>query len=185
MTLLQCFDRYACDRGSRRHRYDRVYEGLQPRRILEIGVFRGAGVAAWLDYTSAEIVCVDLFQRMAPEKIDVLNHPRVAWHRGDSKTIHLTGTFDLIIDDGAHDPDSQRRTFENLHNLCTGQYFIEDVWPLDELDSRQRKDPWIQKPEYAMDKYLRLLNTVSAHDLTRHDLRHGFAPDSYLFEIRC
>ena len=183
MTLLECFDRHGCDRGSMRHRYDRVYEGLQPKRILEIGVFIGAGVAAWLDYCEAEIVCVDLFTRCDPGT--VLEHPRVTWHKADSRTVNLSGTFDLIIDDGAHDPDSQRLTFENLFPFCSGVYFIEDVWALDIMSEQERNHPWIQKPEYSMGKYLDLLKTVSVHDFKRHDLRAGYAPDSYLFEITC
>ena len=183
MKLRQCFDKYGCDRGTKRHRYDRIYEGIKPERILEIGIFEGAGIAAWLDYCDAEIVCVDLFERCEPPAI--LNHPRVTWHRGDSTTIELSGQFDLIIDDGAHDPGSQRRTFENLFHLCTGQYFIEDVWPLDIMTASERNHWWIQKPEYSMKKYQRLIDALSAHDLTRHDLRAGHAPDSYLFEIRC
>lgn len=183
MTLLECFDRHGCDRGSLRHRYDRVYEGLQPRHILEVGVYKGAGVAAWLDYTWADIVCVDLFTRCEPSEI--LNSPRVEVHRANCTTVQLSGKFDLIIDDAAHDPDSQRKTFENLFPLCNGTYFIEDVWALDAFSKQELQHPWIQKPEYSMDKYQRLLDTVSKHNLIRHDLRKGYQPDSYLFEIRC
>jgi len=183
MKLLQyCFDKHGCDRGNNRHGYDRVYEGIQPKRILEIGVLGGAGISAWLEYCDAEITCVDLFGRCDPPAI--LEHPRVTWHRGDSTAIKLSGEFDLILDDGAHDPDSQRLTFENLWPLCTGQYFIEDIWPLDIMTPRQLQHPWVQQPMYAMDKYQKLLRAVSAHDLTRHDLRKGHAPDSYLFEIK-
>ena len=183
MTLLECFDKHGCDRGSIRHRYDRIYEGIQPKRILEIGVFQGAGVAAWLDYCNAEIVCVDLFDRCKPSP--VLNHPRVTWHKADSRAVELSGTFDLIIDDGAHDPESQRLTFENLFPLCTGQYFIEDVWALDAMTAKERSHPWIQRSKHSIEKYQQLMNTVSAFDLTRHDLRAGYAPDSYILEIRC
>ena len=184
MTLLECFDRHGCDRGSLRHRYDRVYEGLQPQRILEVGVFRGAGVEAWLDYTGAVISGVDLFTRCQPPT-HLFNHPRVSFYRCDSRTIELDGKFDLIIDDAAHDPDSQRKTFNNLFPLCSGVYYIEDVWALDAFSKQELQHPWIQRKEYSMDKYQRLLDTVSAHNLIRHDLRKGYAPDSYLFEIRC
>ena len=189
MTLLECFDRHGCDRGSLRHRYDRVYEGLQPRRILEVGVFRGAGILAWLDYTCADIVGVDLFKRRESSPyLFILTRSRslrVEIHRADSKTVKLDGKFDLIIDDAAHDPDSQRKTFNNLFPLCSGTYFIEDVWALDAFSKQELRHPWIQRKEYSMDKYQKLLDTVSQHNLIRHDLRKGYAPDSYLFEIRC
>jgi hypothetical protein len=182
MKLRQCFDKYGCDRGSKRHRYDRIYEGIQPKRILEIGVFKGAGISAWLDYCDAEIVCVDLFERC--DRPAIMEHPRVTWVKADSTTVNLSGAFDLIIDDGAHDPDSQRLTFQNLFKRCSGQYFIEDVWALDIFNAQELRHPWIQKPEYSMEKYCKLLHAVSAHDLTCHDLREGHAPDSYLFEIK-
>ena len=186
MSLLTCFNRHGSDRGSLRHRYDRVYGKLKPKRILEIGVFKGAGVAAWLDYCDAEIVCIDLFTRCDPAPL--LEHPRVTWFKADSTRLmpyYLDGKFDLILDDGAHDPDSQRLTFENIFPFCNGSYFIEDVWPLDIMTKEELEHPWIQKPAYSMDKYMELLETVSAHNLIRHDLRSGHAPDSYLFEIKC
>ena len=183
MTLQECFDKHGCDRGSLRHRYDRVYEGLQPRRILEVGTFKGAGVAAWLDYTQADIHCIDLFKRCKPSAI--LGNPRVTWYEGDSKTIKISGKFDLIIDDAAHDPESQRKTFNNLFPLCSGVYYIEDVWALDAFSEQELQHPWIQRKDYSMDKYQRLLDTVSAYNLIRHDLRKGYQADSYLFEIRC
>ena len=177
--MRACFDRHQCDKGHR-HGYERVYAGLQPACILEIGVYRGASIAAWLDYCDAEITCVDLFDRVPPEEIPVLD--RVTWYPGDSTTIQIEGTFDLIIDDGAHDFISQRRTFQNLWPHCRGQYFIEDVWALDDMSPRQRRHPWIQRPEYSLVNYKKLIEALPA-GFKRHDLRAGGAPDSYLFEI--
>ncbi len=184
MNLRECFDKHGCDRGWR-HGYERVYEGLQPRHILEVGVFKGAGVEAWLDYTHAVISGVDTFERTGCIPPTYLyNHPRVSFYWGDSRTIELDGKFDLIIDDAAHDPDSQRKTFNNLFPLCNGSYFIEDVWALDVFSQKQLRHKWIQRPEYSMARYKKLLDTVSQHNLIRHDLRKGYAPDSYLFEVR-
>ena len=179
MSLRECFDKHGCDRGHR-HGYDRVYEGIRPQRLLEVGVFKGAGLAAWLDYGVTDITCVDLFQRVSPEAIPILD--QVTWYCGDSTTIRIPGTFDLIIDDGAHDPISQRRTFQNLWPQCSGRYFIEDVWALDEMSPRQRRHPWIQRPEYSMANYKKLIEALPA-GFKRHDLRRGGAEDSYLFEI--
>ena len=180
MNLQQCFDRHGCDRGSLRHNYHRIYEGIQPKRLLEVGVFKGAGIAAWLEYGIADITCIDLFDRIPPEAIPVLH--KVKWFGGDSTTIKIQGQFDLIIDDGAHDPISQRRTFLNLWPSCSGRYFIDDVWALDRFNKRQRAHPWIQRPEYSMANYKKLIQALPA-GFKRHDLRRGGAPDSYLFEI--
>lgn len=186
-TLLGYFNQHGCDRGSARHRYDRVYASIpQPKRMLEIGILKGAGLKSWLDYfPKTKIVCVDLI-----DPPDIVSHPRITWRKADSRTVKLAGKFDLIIDDGAHDPDTQRRTFENLFPLCRGTYFIEDVWPMDLLDKKGRKlfnhwadKGWLNKSAHTMKKYNKLLNTISVYNLKRHDLRRGHSPDSYLFEI--
>ena len=152
---------------------------MRPERILEIGIYKGASIAAWLYYGDAEITAVDLFDRVPPEEIPVLD--QITWYRGDSTTITIPGTFDLIIDDGAHDFISQRRTFQNFWPQCTGQYFIEDIWPLDRMNAHERAHPWIQKPEYSEANYRKLIQALPA--FKRHDLRQGGAVDSYLFEI--
>jgi len=159
-----------------------VYAELQPERILEIGIYKGASIAAWLDYGDAKITAVDLFDRVPPEAIPVLD--QVTWYKGDSTTIKIPGTFDLIIDDGAHDFISQRLTFLNFYPQLEkgGRYFIEDVWPLDRMNVSERAHPWIQKPEYSMVQYKNLMKALPA-GFKRHDLRRGGAVDSYLFEI--
>jgi len=170
MTLRECFDRHGCDRGSRRHCYDRVYENLpEPKRMLEVGIFKGAGIASWLDYwPNTEIVCLDTFQRVAANAIPVLRNERVTWWKGDSRVMRkIPGQFDLIIDDGDHSADAQRQTFENLFPSLSkdGAYFIEDVWP-DRVG------------------YMKLLETIGPHRVTFHDLRTPKVPDSFVLEIR-
>ena len=48
MNLRQCFDKHGCDRGHR-HGYDRVYEGIRPQRLLEVGVFKEEKVFNYLN----------------------------------------------------------------------------------------------------------------------------------------
>jgi predicted O-methyltransferase YrrM len=167
MRLEECWTRHGCDKGS--HGYHTVYEKLpEPQRLLEVGVFRGASIAAWLEYyPNAEIHCVDTFQRIAPEQIPALRFSRVHWTHGDSRSVDLDGKFDLIIDDGCHRADFQLDTFHNLFPLLNlgGVYYIEDVWP--------------GKPGY--DKLVAALPSSAIH----HDLRNGRKVDSYLIEIRC
>ena len=164
MRLVDVFDRHGCDRGSSRHRYDRLYEvAPSPARLLEIGIFKGAGIASWLEwFPNADIVGVDTFQRVPPEKIAILNHPRVTWFKGDSRTVELSGKFDWIIDDGCHDAAVQLATFRHLYPMLAegGRYFIEDVWP--------------GKPGY--DELRQALNGAILHDFKQKQ-------DSFILEI--
>lgn len=137
MTLLECFDKYGCDKGSARHRYDRFYEAIfepirnEPIRLLEIGIFRGASIAAWLDYfPNAQIIGVDTFERVPPAQINALNNPRVSYWACDSRFFApKIEPVDFIIDDGSHDPSAQSATAYMYRPLLKhgGQYFIEDI----------------------------------------------------------
>jgi hypothetical protein len=134
--MRKCFDRHNCDKG-KRHGYERVYEPVfspvrdQPITLLEIGVFRGASLQAWLDYfPHATVIGVDTFQRVRPGRIEALRHPRVKWFQCDSTQDYPTiEPVDFIIDDGCHDPEAQRATLANFLPLLKagGRYFIEDA----------------------------------------------------------
>lgn len=189
-NLRQYFDFYRSDRGSKRHGYDRVYGNLRPpKRMLEVGVLRGEGLAAWLDhFPETEFVVVDTFERYPPPAI--LRHPMVTWIKADSREVEPDGTFDLIIDDGAHDPACQAQTFKNLWKYCSGTYFIEDVIALDDMNDKQHIlfDMWVQKgridPEqHTLQHYQKLLDALEGHRVKRHDLRAGHSMDSYILEI--
>lgn len=164
--LRKLFDKHGCDKGSRRHRYDRVYEPAlaavreQPLTLLEIGVFRGASLAAWLEYLpAASLIGVDTFQRVAVEDVPVLRDPRVRWFACDSTgplpADLLAVRADVIIDDGSHDPAAQRATLQRFLPLLVpgGRYFIEDA-------------PGLRVPGAKV-----------------HDLRAKGATDSVLLEI--
>lgn len=169
-SLRDCFDKHGCDRGHR-HGYERVYEPLfepirlGPLRILEIGIFRGAGIWAWLDYFPNAAICgLDTFQRVPPSRIEVLKHERTWYQTGDSRVLEVVSYFDIIIDDGDHRADSQRETFLNVFPRLKpgGMYFIEDVWP--------------GKPGY--NDLIGALPDTAAH----YDLRGGHSVDSYIIQ---
>jgi hypothetical protein len=137
MTLLECFDKHGCDKGSARHRYDKFYEPIfepirnEPIRLLEIGIFRGASIAAWLDYfPNAQIIGVDTFERVPPEQIPVLKNSRVSYLNYDSRhRAPRIEPVDFVIDDGSHDPSAQSATAYLYRPLVKygGKYFIEDI----------------------------------------------------------
>ena len=133
--LRKIFDKYGCDKGNR-HGYERIYEPVfapvrdQAFTLLEIGVYRGASLAAWLDYLpNAMLIGVDTFHRVSPQDVPVLQHPRVRWFQMDSTLEAPDVRADFIIDDGCHTPEAQLATLRNFRPLLNagGRYFIEDA----------------------------------------------------------
>jgi len=109
--------------------------------LLEVGVYYGYGVLAWQRYfsqgkiTGAELVYdssrqkeYDTIQSNYPVfkkiKLDFFDstHPG-QWLR------YRDNSFDVIIDDGHHHPDTQLETFNNAWPKLKrgGVYFIEDI----------------------------------------------------------
>jgi len=185
--MLNCFVAHGCDRGYK-HRYNRIYEPIfsplrdEPLQILEVGIYKGAGIAAWLDYfPNASVFGIDTFQRIKPAQVPVLAHQRVGWCKGDSTTINLEGEFDLIFDDGDHAASTQLATFKNLYPQLKkgGVYFIEDVFPVDELSAAELKNhgKWVS----PLADYHALLAGLPSYEL--RNLRAISAPDSCLLEI--
>lgn len=202
-TLNQIFDKYKCDKGSSRHRYDRVYEpGLKHLKdeefnLLEIGILRGTSLEVWLEYfPNAYIAAIDIFKRVPSKDVSVLKNPRVHWCNCDSlkgpnedfKNMVEDRKFDVIIDDGLHFHDSQRKTFDNFISYLSddGVYFIEDVWAFDKMTAQQKRHRWMLKnPKHYSDKlYTSLLNSINKYDVRYHDLRKNFEPDTFIIEIR-
>ncbi|KKL46613.1 hypothetical protein LCGC14_2343790, partial [marine sediment metagenome] len=91
MELVELFDKHKCDKGSLKHRYDRVYAlALDPLRnisfrMLEIGIFKGNSTEAFVEYCpQVDIVGVDIFTRVKMKNVPILNHPRVYGCKCDS-----------------------------------------------------------------------------------------------------
>lgn len=173
-SLRDCFDRHGCDRG-KRHGYETVYEPLlRPYRdsmvkLLEIGVFHGAGIRAWSDFLpESSITGYDTFQRVPKEKVNLGHAKRVTLLAGDSREPNvLFGNYDFIFDDGAHDPISHAKTFLRMIEKLkpAGVYFIEDVDPKKE-------------------GYDALILSLLGFSVKHHDLRKTHAQDSYILEVR-
>lgn len=213
-TLRDCFDRYGCDKGTTKHMYDRCYEIYMEDRkddqlnILEIGCFRGESIEAWLDYfPHATIYTVDIFSRTDPDELEVLKNERVKWLKYDSTNAGLPMKmqyhwgndikFDFIIDDGAHWPQANRKTFEHCFPFLNqdGVYFIEDVWMLDR--SEKANHDWVRKnpDRYVYGEHVRLMSEVEKYDLKHYDFSGtvrtnkvgGFKesyPDSWIMRIK-
>lgn len=201
--LVKLFDKYQCDKGTVKHRYDRVYEPIlepiqmNPIRILEIGVFKGNSTKAFIEFCpNLKIIGIDIFTRVNMKDIPILNHNRVHLIKCDSligpnkEFVKVVGNnkFDIIIDDGLHTHKAQRKTFKNFISYLkeNGIYFIEDVWAYDRMTDKEKKHSWLKKhrPSFSEEEYQKLLNVLAQYNITYHDLRKGHEPDTFILEIR-
>ena len=187
--LRRIFDKHGSDKGER-HAYERVYEPAfepvrhEPLRILEVGVFAGNSLRAWEEYfPSAEIVGVDLFERVPLHKVKVGDRVRLI--SGDSTRVKVDGRFDIVIDDGAHDGATQAATFNNLKD-CADRYFVEDFWLLYRMSAKERKHTWLlinSHNVFSKKDYVQFMYLLDGGDVKYHDLREGYQPDSFILEI--
>lgn len=122
------------------HSYIDYYESqFAPRQakatILEIGIKTGGSLLMWSRYFEQyRIVGVDLsptWSAARPFQAELEANPSIELIFGQDSTqpIKLEGVFDFVIDDGAHDMETQWLTFLNCWHLVApgGTYFIEDV----------------------------------------------------------
>lgn len=152
--LKALFDKYGTDKG--RSGYHEVYERLfsESRKtilaVLEIGVgtlhprahssmvgygashYRpGASLRVWAEYfPNAHITGLDT------QNDCLINEPRIVTHLANSTRRQevddalAENMFDLIVDDGDHEPSSQIATLQNCWRRVKpgGYYVIEDTW---------------------------------------------------------
>ena len=123
---------------------DKVHLGYTPlyhewlkdepvRRMLEIGVWRGYSLRMWRDFfPMAQVYGLDLSPRFM-----VHGEPRIktaVCDQGNEASLALAaanfgGGFDLIVDDGSHEPTHQVASCRALLPFLRpgGMYVIEDV----------------------------------------------------------
>jgi len=116
--------------------YESQFEPLRERaRILEIGVKTGGSLLLWSRYfESYRIVGVDIaptWSAIRPFQSELNHNPgiKMIWNQDSTLPFAVEGQFDFVIDDGAHDLETQWRTFQNCWHLVApgGTYYIEDV----------------------------------------------------------
>ncbi len=139
MTLDELSVKYGSDKGRLKHNYMPFYAKhlpANPKKILEIGVLKGASLAMWAEYfPEAEIHGLDLFAdnneaEVMSYLIDECSLNNIVLHKGNQCDYILldklrNGNFDVIIDDGSHASRDQMITFFGLFN--GKHYFIEDI----------------------------------------------------------
>jgi SAM-dependent methyltransferase len=133
--------KYGSDKSSFWHNYLKIYATyFEPRddfrKVLEIGVDRGASLRVWRDwFRNATIFGLDIKPSCA--EIPDLGPERIQIIIGDA-TKHSVwfdlhrlwdGGFDLIIDDGAHTTEAIGAALEHGWRLLRpgGLYVIEDL----------------------------------------------------------
>lgn len=127
MTLHELAIKHGSDKAE--HGYCDFYEmrlPKEPKKILEIGVFKGASMRMWKEFfPNAEIHGLDLFlENPIPDNTCAFYHQG---HQCDWKLLEQLRkeNFDVIIDDGSHASRDQLMTFFGLFN--GKQYYIEDT----------------------------------------------------------
>lgn len=116
--------------------YSRIFSGVQPRSILEIGIKQGRSLAAWrLLFPNAKIVGVDITDSLFEEEFIDFAVADVVLQDSTKKEIRdVVQAYDLIVDDGSHYYKDIMQTFANLSDRFTHAYVIEDVmYGLDDI----------------------------------------------------
>jgi hypothetical protein len=129
------------------HNYMRHYQhhldGLPIRSLLEIGVWYGDSMRMWRDLLpDAYIYGVDIDPACTQHRDDRISV--VTGDQGDAEAMRVVGEafgpFDVIVDDGSHNPTDVLTAYTALAPHCRRWYFIEDLpavraaWLIDQLD---------------------------------------------------
>lgn len=114
--------------------YDRLLSGRAAavQKVLEVGIGKGKSLRMWEEFfPHARIIGIDI----KPELL--INAGRIESLLGDQSdkqqtrqiASELGGNFDLIVDDGSHDPLLQVSALETLLPFLAdgGLYAIEDI----------------------------------------------------------
>lgn len=128
------------DKGTVHSYIDYYAREFQPARMycrmLEIGLMTGASLKLWSEYFFMYDLCgIDLrngWNDPKPWQQDLADDPHVELHFGIDSTkqiVQFDEPFNIILDDGAHDVESQLLTFINYWPQLKlgGIYYIEDV----------------------------------------------------------
>jgi len=211
LTLSEIFKKYNCDKGKipnekgiAHHYYIEYEKEMSKRRndpikILEVGVWKGTSHSSWYEYfPNAEIYGIDVFTRVPVNDIPILEKERVHHIKGSSTSPKITDQvkekwgdikFDFIIDDGLHNPDANRLTFNHLIEYLAddGIFYIEDAWPIHIMTEKQMEHSWIKRNtnEYNILKMYDFMDAIKNYKVEEVDLRKiSNRPDSYIFKVR-
>lgn len=163
---MKSFDEIFCDYDTDKvshHTYGVVYDEIFPEEarpkvetVLEIGVYHGGSMYGWRDYfPNADIVGIDVEEQYLLHGHNFI-HTFLADANNPAEVVPIArkyGPFNLIVDDGPHDPRAQITALLNLWEYVTpgGYYVIEDI---------------------LGDQYFNIMNYYSYFPGVLHDFRH-------------
>jgi len=113
--------------------YDALLCGREVKTVLEIGVKDGASIKMWQEFfPEAKVYGLDIAPNVYGENVFVGDQGNI----DTLKYVGLkAGPFDLVIDDGSHDPFHQTLGWFTLRDKMNagGLYIIEDInLPIDQ-----------------------------------------------------
>lgn len=204
MSIKLLFKKYGCDKAVR-HKYHLVYDKIladyDSPKILEIGVLKGNSTLAFIEYKpNSTIVGIDVFTRHSKKIVEdrfTRRNLNVKLYECDSTNesavtdlmTKLDEKYDIIIDDAAHFPDSNKKTLRNFmpYLADNGIYVIEDIFPINIMDIEEFEHPWIVRHpiEFSYEEYNDFLQEVNRYkNVVHYDHRAIGQPDSYIITIQ-
>ena len=136
------------------HFYEKHIDPAKVLRFLEIGVLNGASIKTWREWFSQDTL-VEGWDINSPAPIPGCDLRVVDQLNVDQMLNNLTGTYDIILDDGGHTAQMMQLSFSTLFPF-TKMYIIEDLHA-----------PWCG-PEY-----------LGAGDINTLDLLENFPVDGW------
>ena len=147
-TLRECFDSLDPTTDGYSVKFDNFFDEYDTllatcrgrvKTVLEVGVQGGGSLSLWRKYFPSLVKVVGIDTHIACQK---WQRDGVSIHIGDAANREFMdgvcreeGNFDVVIDDGSHLAEHQRRTFDIMfpHVNDKGWYIIEDTqcsyWP--------------------------------------------------------
>jgi len=130
-------DKMASDRNGYADFYSQVLEGIDPRLVVELGVFQGVSLAIWCDlFPGAHVVGLDLdFDRFDAHRqflrergafeTNIPSLIRLDAYGDATPNLHM---IDLFVDDGPHTEPAIRNCLSLFGPLMApgGIYVVED-----------------------------------------------------------
>lgn len=172
-STLHCYDRI----------YDQILESYRDKdgSLLEIGVYYGGSLLLWQEYfTKMSITGIDV-ENNVPESIFTLyDIDRVQYYLRDAysdETVNMLKQkkpegYDIIIDDGPHDEESQLKFIDNYLRMVRkgGLLIIEDILNFDTIDRLVEKVHTIFDPEAGSDYYVNVYDCRGSRKKRYDDL---------------
>jgi len=158
--------------------YDNVFNNLthQNIKLLEIGIRSGISLLMWSGwFTKGEIYGLDIDQYI-PSNSNI-HFTKIDAYTDFALDLYENDTFDFIIDDGPHTPETQKYVIQHWFKKLKsgGKLIIEDIGCKDENDNKL-------SPEESLDFLVQSVDE-NISDYKVFDLREKGQYDSIILEI--